>query len=144
MIIFFVFLSLTIVSFYFIGSTEIPSIIFFFVKYHVLFMFLIAILGLIFGSLSYFFLNRKIDKNKKEIKKTIFLLLNLLQEEEKKIISFLVNNNRVSTQYELTKIEGMTKLKVHRGLEKLERKHIITKEKLGKINKIYLNKKFKI
>jgi uncharacterized membrane protein len=37
----------------------------------------------------------------------------------------------------------MTKLKIHRCLEKLERKHIIKKEKLGKINKIYLNKEIK-
>ncbi len=140
MSLFFILLSLTVVSFYFIGIEEVPYIIDIFVKYHVLFMFLNAILGLVFGFLSYFFLNAKINKNKKEMKHTISILLDLLQSEEKKIISFLLNNKGVATQYELTKIENMTKLKVHRCLEKLERKNIITKEKLGKINKIYLNK----
>jgi predicted nucleotidyltransferase component of viral defense system len=62
--------------------------------------------------------------------------------EERKIIEFLMKNNNSCTQYELTKIEGMTKLKVHRGLEKLEQKSVISKEKLGKINKIYLISKF--
>jgi hypothetical protein len=143
MILFFVLLSLTVVSFYFIGVSDVPFIINIFVKYHVMFMFLIAIFGLIFGSLSYFLLNKKIDKNKKEMKHTISTLLDLLQSEEKKVILFLINNQGVSTQYELTKIEGMTKLKIHRCLEKLERKHIIKKEKLGKINKIYLNKEIK-
>ena len=139
MSLFFILLSLTVVSFYFIGIEEVPYIIDIFVKYHVLFMFLNAILGLVFGFLSYFFLNAKINKNKKEMKHTISILLDLLQSEEKKIISFLLNNKGVATQYELTKIENMTKLKVHRCLEKLERKNIITKEKLGKINKIYFS-----
>ena len=144
MILFFVLLSLTVVSFYFIGINEVPFIISIFVKYHVLFMFLIAIFGLIFGSLSYYFLNAKITRNKVEMKQTISMLLDLLQNEEKKIIKFLLENNAVATQYELTKLENMTKLKVHRCLEKLEIKKIVKKEKIGKINKIYLNKNLKI
>ncbi len=140
MIVFFILLSLTVVSFYFIGRHEVPFIIAIFVKYHVLFMFLIAIFGLIFGSLSYYFLNVKITKNKAEMKQTISILLDLLQSEEKRIIKFLITNKGIATQYELTKLENMTKLKVHRCLEKLEQKKILRKEKIGKINKIYLNK----
>ena len=49
MILFLVLFSLTIVSFYFINQVNSPFIISIFVKYHVLFMFSIAILGLLFG-----------------------------------------------------------------------------------------------
>ena len=132
-------LSLTVVSFYFISHEHAPPIIYFFVKYHVFFMLAIAITGLIFGSLTHLFLHKKIDKDKEESKKIISLLLDMLNTEDKKIIKHLIKNKGVSTQYELSKIENMTKLKVHRSLEKLEQKNIVKKEKLGKINKIYLN-----
>lgn len=104
----------------------------------------IAIFGLIFGSVSHIIFNRDLEKNKEEILETINLLMNLVNYEDKKIINYLKNNNGISTQYELTKISGLTKLKVHRSIEKLEKNNILKKEKLGKINKIYLNKKFKI
>ncbi len=141
MILFFVLLSMTIVSFYFIGKTDTPSFIKFFVNYHVLFMFLDSIVGLLFGALSYFFLNRRMDIKKDELNKNIELLLKLINTDEKKIIKYLSKNNNKASQYELTKIEGMTKLKVHRSLEKLELNRIVKKEKLGKVNNIYLNLK---
>lgn len=142
--IFIIILTLTIISYFFISANSAPFILTFFVKYHVFFMITIAIFGLIFGSFSHILFSRDLEKNKEELSETINLLMNLLNYEDKKIINYLRDNNGVSTQYELTKISGLTKLKVHRSIEKLEKNNILRKEKLGKINKIYLSKKFKV
>ncbi len=139
---FFLVFSLTIVSYYFLYQTSSPPLINFFVKYHVFFMFAIAFLGLLFGFLSHILFNKEISKNKEELRKTLDIFLSLLPIEERKIIKFLAKNNGVATQYELTKIENMNKLKVHRAIEKLTQKRIVAKEKIGKINKIYLDKEF--
>lgn len=144
MIIFVLLLTLTIVSFYFISQPNVPPIISIFVNYHVFFMFSVAIFGLLFGSLSHLLLNRRIDKNRDEMKETIEILLGLISSDEKKIINYLMKNKGGCTQYELTKLESMTKLKTHRALERLESKEVISKEKIGKINKVYLSKNFKI
>lgn len=139
---FIIILTLTIVSYFFLSSETTPYILKLFVRYHVFFMITIAVLGLLFGSISHIIFNRDLEKSKETLNETIELLMNLLNYEDKKIITYLKDNNGVSTQYELTKISGLTKLKVHRSIEKLERNNILRKEKLGKINKIYLNKKF--
>ncbi len=142
--IFILILTLTIVSFFFLSADSTPYILTIFVKYHVFFMITIAIFGLIFGSVSHILFSRDLEKNKELLTETINLLMNLLNYEEKKIINYLRDNNGVSTQYELTKISGLTKLKVHRSIDKLEKNSILKKEKLGKINKIYLSKKFRV
>ena len=49
------------------------------------------------------------------------------------------NNGKVQ-QYELSRLPDLNKLKTHRILLNLEQKGIIRKEKLGKINKIVLDK----
>lgn len=142
LVILMILLTLTIVSFYFISSSNVPPLISFFVKYHVFFMFIIAIISLLFGVFSHIVMSKRLDRNKENLKETISALLSMIGNDEKKIINYLVSSNGSSTQYELTKLSGMTKLKIHRALDKMEQNGVITKEKLGKINKVFLNKKF--
>lgn len=142
--IFVILFSLTILSFYFISQEDVPLFLSFFVKYHVAFMFVVAISALMFGAISQIYLNRTLIRNKTENKEAFRSFLQLLNEEEKRIILFLLDNNYSCTQYELSKMENMNKIKVHRSLEKLARRGIIRKQNLGKINKVYLEEKFRI
>lgn len=141
LIIFIIILTMTILSFYFLDSQNIPSYLFFFVEYHVLFMISIGILGIIFGSYTQIISNKKIEKNQEEIEEIKKLFQKSLNPYHLKILKYLKNNNGVSTQYELTKLNGLNKLKVSRILEELNKQNLIKKEKVGKINKIYLSKK---
>ena len=92
--------------------------------------------GFAVGIITYYILVGKIKQKDETIKDTGKLLLNLLNPEEKEIIEHLIKNNGISNQYELNHLKGMTRLKVHRILEKLEEKQIISRTRIGKINKI--------
>ena len=130
---------LTILSFNYIGKDEIPKSLIFFLKYHVFFMFAIAILGVMFGSLTQIMTSRKIETSYKKFDQLKDFYLKSLQKNELRIITYLIQNNGLSTQYELTKLEGLNKLKTSRIIVDLENKGLIEKRKIGKINKIFLN-----
>lgn len=131
--------TLTMLSYFFIGYDSQNYLVSIFVKYHFLFMLVSNILALIFGFISYLFLAKNFDINKEKEKKYLNNILNILEKEEKNIIEYLIKNNGVATQYELVKISKTNKVKVHRIIEKLEKKGVIEKQKIGKINKIYLS-----
>jgi uncharacterized membrane protein len=102
-------------------------------------MFFIAIFGVIFGSLTQIITSKKIEYSKKQMNNLKNHFKNYLTKDEKKIIDYLIKNKGISTQYELTKLFN-NKLKTSRLLVDLENKKIITKERIGKINKVFLDK----
>ena len=71
---------------------------------------------------------------------TCALPIYFLNSDEKKVIEMLLENNGKVPQYELSHLPNLNKLKTHRILLNLELKGIIHKERIGKINKIILNK----
>jgi len=99
-----------------------------------------AFFGLFVGFLIYYLLNEEIEKKEKDINIKSRTILNLLTEPEKKIIEKIIENDGKIRQYELTYIEGVSKVKVHRLILKLEENGIIKKERLGKVNNLILNK----
>ena len=80
----------------------------------------------------------KIEKTKDQGKVSTSLLLKLLDSNQRKIISYLWENHGKANQFELTHIEGLDKLRVHRALKSLQEKGIVTVSHYGKINKITL------
>lgn len=138
---FIIILFLTIISFNYVGEPEnTPFYLIFFLKYHSFFMFFIAIFGVIFGSVTQLMTSKKIESNKKSFSILKNHFKNNLTNEEKKIIDYLIQNKGISTQYELTKLERLNKLKVSRLLVDMENKKLLSKEKIGKINKVFLDK----
>lgn len=144
-IVLFIFISvivLTMLSFHYIGSSEgVPSYLLFFVKYHLFFMFFITIFGVGFGILTQSLSSNKLEKNEKKIKIMKKYFLSSISYDEKKVIEYLILNKGVCTQYELTKLEGLNKLKISRMLVELDKKKFISKKNLGKINKVFLDEK---
>ena len=133
--------SLTIVSYFFLEFETQSTIINFFVHFHLLFMFIVTILSLIIGAYSYYIISKDLYEYSKIKKESIKEFITFLEKDEKEIIQHLINNNGVSTQYELLQISNSHKVKLHRLLERLEGRNLIEKKKIGKINKIYLNSK---
>ena len=83
--------------------------------------------------------NKKSDDkvgNKTEFTKTI---LNFLSYNEKKLINKLIEQKGTALQSEISRIEGMGKVKTHRLVKDLERKGVITVEKYGNTNRINLS-----
>jgi uncharacterized membrane protein len=71
------------------------------------------------------------------------LILRFLSYGERKVIEKLIEKRGVTLQAELSRIEGMNKLKAHRAVQELLKKGLVRKEKIGKTFKIYLNEDVK-
>lgn len=139
---FIIVLLLTLYSYNYIGeSGSIPFYLIFFVEYHTLFMFLLTVFGVIFGSATQIMTSKRIESNKEKLDLLIDYFKNTLNSDEREIIDYLIKNKGTCTQYELTKLPNLNKLKVSRLLVDMEHKRLITKEKIGKINKVFLDKK---
>jgi hypothetical protein len=101
---------------------------------------LLAFIGVLVGSLVYYFMSDRIVHKSELMKQNTKIILNFLTSEEKKVVETLLENDGKVQQYELSHLPNLNKLKTHRILLNLEQKGVIHKEKLGKINKIVLNK----
>ena len=100
----------------------------------------IGFIGLIVGIVVFYIMSDKVIKQEKSLEKNTKIILNFLTGQERKVIETLLENDGKVQQYELSHLPNLNKLKTHRILISLEQKGIIHKEKLGKINKIVLNK----
>lgn len=67
-------------------------------------------------------------------------ILSLLNSDERKIISKLIERKGEVIQTELSRIEGLGKVKVHRLIKKLEKRGAVEIEGYGKTNLIKLKK----
>ncbi|MCD6590578.1 MAG: winged helix-turn-helix transcriptional regulator [Candidatus Aenigmarchaeota archaeon] len=99
-----------------------------------LFIPLLASIGLFIGTMFYYLLSPKFEKIEKDV------ILNLFDSDEKIIVETLIKNHGKATQAKITKSTGLSKVKVHRVLERLENKNVISKKKERKVNIITLNK----
>jgi len=98
-------------------------------------------LGLLIGSVVYYFMFPKVEENKEKQIQTVFSLVEMLQPNEKEIVRKLLENKGELPQSRLSQSFG--KVKTFRILESLKKRGIIEKEPYGKTNMIKLNEKFK-
>ena len=71
------------------------------------------------------------------------LILKFLRPDERKVVEKLIENKGKVFQSEITRMQGMTKLKTHRAIKELEFKGIIKIQKDGMTNKITLSEDVK-
>jgi predicted PurR-regulated permease PerM len=70
-------------------------------------------------------------------------ILKLLNSNEKKVVEKLIENRGTILQSQISRMEGMSKLKAHRTVKELKKRGIINIESYGKTNRIELNEDFK-
>lgn len=101
------------------------------------FVWIFIILAVVFAAcLLYYLFSLKIDSQKIIMNKNIEILFSILDEDEKKVIKKLIDNNGEMMQSEIS--ESIGKLKSHRVIKKLIEKKIVDAEKGGKTNTIKL------
>jgi len=71
------------------------------------------------------------------------IVLKFLNPGERKVVETLIEKKGEILQSEISRMEGMNKLKTHRAVRDLERKGIIKKESHGKTYRIILSKDIK-
>ncbi len=105
----------------------------------ILYIPLIIIGGFLTGvGTSYLYFERKVELPRTQAQEQA--LLGMLPPDERKVVSKLVSEGGRATQAELSRIEGIGKVKAHRIVERLAKRGAISKEANGKTNIIRLNK----
>ena len=99
-----------------------------------------SFVGILVGSVVYYIMSDKIMMKDYALRKNTRIILKFLGPAERKVVNTLLDNEGKLQQYELSHLPNMNKVRTHRILQSLEEKGIIHKEKLGKINKIVLDK----
>ncbi len=120
-----------------VGDTDSTSL---FSSYHPLIMIILSVLAIVLGAWMYAALSVKVDLQQKVVQGSVDVLLPLLDSSERKILVFLAQKREAVLQKELSYIEGLDKLKVHRALRSLQGTGAVIIEKHGKINKVHLKR----
>lgn len=96
--------------------------------------------GLVFGLiLAYLFFERKVELPvpSPERRKAV---LSLLPSSERKIVGKIAEKNGQVLQSEISRLEGVGKVRAHRVIERLIKRGILEKEQIGKTNVLKLRK----
>ena len=134
----FLLMVIALLASYYLLPGQAPSWFNIFIQYHVEFMVAIAFVGIFVGIAVAYLAFEKVEEKTVESKINAEMLLSFLSNEEKKTISYLIENDGKAYQNEVSRIEGMTRLKAHRVVNKLAEKLILSIEKHGKANKLKL------
>jgi predicted transcriptional regulator len=78
------------------------------------------------------------SRNNKPTKLIRTIFYRFLDYDEKKIIEKLIEKNGVILQSELIRLTNMNKVKIHRTLQDMRQREIISIERYGKTNRIQL------
>ena len=110
-----------------------------FVKYSVQFVIILISLSIFIGGFIFYIMLNKLEKTKEIVKTDINLILKLLNKDERLIIEKLVNSQGKIMQSDISRINGLNKVKAHRLLSKLKERGIVKIEEYGKTNMVYLS-----
>ncbi|MEK6954401.1 MAG: winged helix-turn-helix transcriptional regulator [Candidatus Micrarchaeota archaeon] len=111
--------------------------------FHVELMVLLSMVGVVVGAVVFYLLSDKVDKKGLEARAVAELVLKFMDRDEKLVISELLRGNGRIMQAEISRLEGMTRLKAHRIVAKLESMGVIDVQKSGKLKIIHLKEELK-
>ena len=97
---------------------------------------LLLISGTVFMAIGYHLLKLEAYFGKREARE--FLTSKLLNEDEKRVYDELVKMNGEATQKELTVRLGLSRVKIHRILSRLEQKSVLKAYQFGMTKKVVL------
>ncbi|MCI0504464.1 hypothetical protein L0Y65_07220 [Candidatus Micrarchaeota archaeon] len=134
----FIFLITVLVFAYAISAQgmEVPGLLRPFMDYHAHFMVVMGLFGVLSGLIVYSLLNATIEKQKHAVRTNMGIIMKFLAEEDREVVRLLLEKEGMTTQSEIARLPGMSRLKAHRAVKKLEGRGIVHVEKYGKINMI--------
>ena len=136
----FIFLVTVLVFVYALSSQgeAVPTIFEPFLHYHIHFMVVMGLFGVFSGIVTYNVLSATLDKQKKVINANLGIIMKFLSSEDREVINLLMQKQGMTTQSEVSRLPGMSRLKAHRVIKKLESHGLVHIEKHGKINIIHM------
>ncbi len=138
----FIFFMFVVVLTYHFGTegSVMPPILEIFFTYHVFLMAAMGAFGLTIGAVVYYLMAGQVQHTLGIAKGNASALLKFLNPDERKVIHRIMESNGKVLQSELTRDLGLSKVKIHRIVDKLKQREILTLSTYGKTNSILLNK----
>ena len=104
---------------------------------------LLASAAVVVGAVTYYLMSSRVESKDKSLRKNTDILLQFLNEDERKLVNILIENNGKALQAEVSRLPGMGKVKSHRTIQRLIDRGVIESETLGKTNIIKFTKEIK-
>ncbi len=101
---------------------------------------LIVMASLVFGAGMYYLMAGRVEAREMSMRRNMDIMLRFLGDEERKVVKRLLESNGRMPQAELTRIQGLSKVRVHRIVKKLSARGIVETEKHGNTNVVTLAK----
>lgn len=120
------------------GGQGAPELLVPLVNYHVQLMLVLALFGVFSGLIAYWVLNVSIEKERKAAKTNASIIMKFLSADEQEILALLMKKDGRTTQGEIGRLPGMTRLKAHRFVKKLAERGLVHVEREGKVNMVRL------
>lgn len=99
--------------------------------------------GVIIGAIVFFFMSSRLENKQNDLEKVTSTLVQFLNKEEKLVVQKLIDNEGKVLQAEISRIEGIGKVKSHRVIQRLCDRKVIVVEHFGKTNIVKLTKEIK-
>lgn len=101
--------------------------------------------GVALGAIAFYFLyeRKKPEAKVVENRKDLLDAAGLLEESEAKVMKKIISEKGRVLQAELSRLEGVGKVKAHRITERLEKRGVIEVEGAGKTNVVKLTEKYR-
>jgi len=102
-----------------------------------------SLFGMFVGSLTYYFISEKYEKEIGKIHRDISSTYRFLEPGQRKIFESIIRHMGETTQSKLVKDTGLSRVRVSRHLKHMEGRGIIKRSKEGMTNKVVLPKDIK-
>lgn len=120
------------------SGESVPSLLRPLLVYHVQFMLLMAVFGVLSGLLGYTVVNAAVEKKEQAVRTNAEILMKFLGAGEQEVVDLLNKKEGRTTQGEIGRLPGMTRLKAHRIVKKLAERGVLHVEREGKVNMVRL------
>lgn len=101
-----------------------------------------AFFGVAVGALMYYLLAAEMERKDETIKHNAETIFKLLDQKERAVMRFMVENGGNAQQYEISHLQGFTKVKAHRVVQSLVDKGVVRKDAMGKMRRLRLETEF--
>ncbi len=128
-----------VITFLYRGVSIHNPILDFFIAFHFEIMIIVSVGGLGVGSAVYWLMGEEAEHAVAASSENARLLLSLLPPGDRQVIAFLARGNGSGFQSEISRLEGMNRLRAHRILSDLKRRGLVHIEVVGKLNKVFLS-----
>jgi len=133
----FVFALIISIATYNPGSVSSPLLLFF-VRNHIIVMLVSIFVALIFGFVWSQVLASELKKQRKESKEYLNAALQFMEPAERQVVEFLIKKNGLATQADVSRLQGMSRVKAHRVVQDLQSRNLIEIVPHGKVRELRL------